>query len=114
MPWTTLEVDEQVLGYAYASKWKDRAAYRHTVESGVYLAAEAVGRGRGSRLYIDLLQRLKAMKVHAVMGSISLPSEASVALHESLGFSRAGHFSEIGRKFDRWVNAGVWMLKHES
>ncbi|MBI2382056.1 MAG: N-acetyltransferase [Gammaproteobacteria bacterium] len=110
MPWLVLEVEGRILGYAYASSWKARSAYRYTAEATVYLDAAATGRGYGKRLYSVLLARLKTLGMHAVVGSIGLPNEASVGLHESCGFIRAALFPEVGFKFGRWVDVGIWQL----
>lgn len=108
LPWLVTEVDGEVLGYAYATKWKERSAYRFSVESTVYLRADAHGRGLGNQLYEELLAQLAALGVHAVIGGIAQPNPASVALHEKLGFQHVAMFREVGRKFDRWVDVGYW------
>ncbi|WP_341503925.1 arsinothricin resistance N-acetyltransferase ArsN1 family B [Gallaecimonas sp. GXIMD4217] len=111
LPWLVAEDERgQVLGYAYASPWKARAAYRHSVEITVYLAPSAGGRGLGTRLYRALFKVLAAGQVHAVMAGIALPNPASVALHEKLGLSQVAHFQQVGRKFDRWIDVGYWQL----
>jgi phosphinothricin acetyltransferase len=110
-PWLVSEHDGRVEGYAYASQFRDRAAYHHTAEVTVYLAPEATGRGVGASLYRALIDRLRAMEIHLVVGTIALPNEPSVGLHESLGFRHVGTFSEIGRKFDRWIDVGFWELR---
>ena len=109
LPWLVAE-DEQgtVLGYAYASKWKGRCAYRYSVEITVYLAQEATGRCLGSQLYQVLFEQLKQLSYHTVIGGISLPNPASVALHEKCGLEKVAHFKEVGFKFDRWVDVGYW------
>ena len=108
--WLVAEDDGLVTGYAYASAWKTRAAYRFSVESTVYIAADNVGRGFGTQLYRALLAALRDQNVHYVTGGIALPNPASVALHERLGFRKNGHFSEVGSKFGRWVDVGYWEL----
>lgn len=109
-PWLVFEEDEELLGYAYASKWKGRSAYRHSVEASVYLVSEATGKGIGTALYTELLARLRGMSIHTVVGGIALPNEASVALHEKFGFEKVAHFKEVGRKMDRWIDVGYWQL----
>jgi phosphinothricin acetyltransferase len=104
------EEDGAIAGYAYATEWKERSAYRFSVESTVYVAPGLAGRGIGTRLYEALLAELQRRKVHCVIGGISLPNDASVALHERLGFVKIGHFKEVGWKFDRWVDVGYWEL----
>jgi phosphinothricin acetyltransferase len=111
LPWLVACRDGRPLGYAYATKWRARPAYRTSVESSVYLAAEAAGQGIGSALYRALLDALRGGDVHMVIGGIAQPNPASVALHEKLGFRKVAHFSEVGRKFGRWVDVGYWELR---
>lgn len=97
-----------VMGYAYASKWKGRCAYRYSVEVSVYLHPDKTGRGTGTQLYAELLERLTELEYHAVIGGISLPNPASIALHEKFGMKKVAQFSEIGFKFGKWVDVGYW------
>jgi phosphinothricin acetyltransferase len=110
LPWIVCCEADAVIGYAYASKWKARSAYRHSVESTVYVEKDRVGRGVGSALYAELLSRLRQTPVHAVVGGIALPNEASIRLHERLGFRKIAHFAQIGFKFGRWIDVGYWQL----
>jgi len=110
LPWLVAESAGGIAGYAYASRWKDRSAYRYSVESTVYLDAEARGMGYGSQLYGALLADLRQGEVHVVIGGIALPNEASVRLHEKLGFRKVAHFKEVGYKFGRWIDVGYWEL----
>ncbi len=110
LPWLVAAAGTEVLGYAHATPWKERAAYRFTVEVAVYLAPARTGIGVGSALYQSLLPRLMECGVHAVIGGISLPNAASVALHERFGFVHVAHFREIGYKFDRWIDVAYWEL----
>lgn len=111
LPWLVAEEGGQLLGYAYATKWRARPAYRTSVESSVYVDAAAAGRGTGMLLYCALLDELRGREVHMVIGGIAQPNEKSVALHERLGFRKVAHFSEVGRKFGRWVDVGYWELR---
>jgi L-amino acid N-acyltransferase YncA len=108
LPWLVAQSPAGVNGFAYASGWKGRCAYRYSVESTVYLAPAAVGRGLGMALYSTLLARLQELGCHAVIGGIALPNQASVALHEKLGMRKVAHFAEVGFKFGRWVDVGYW------
>ncbi len=108
--WLVAEETGAITGYAYASAWKTRAAYRFSVESTVYIAAERLGRGIGTQLYRALIAALREQSVHYVTGCIALPNPESVALHERLGFRKNGHFSEVGFKLGRWVDVGYWEL----
>lgn len=107
-PWLVYEEDEQVLGYAYASKWKTRNAYKHTVEVSVYVKSNTRRKGIGTMLYKQLLDRLSNYDVHAVIGVIALPNEGSIKLHENLGFTKVAHFKEVGYKFNKWIDVGYW------
>ena len=109
-PWLVVEADGGIAGYAYASLWKTRSAYRFAVETTIYLAPEHVGRGLGTMLYAELLDTLPDCDVHRAVGGIALPNAASVALHEKLGFRKIGIFDEVGWKFGRWVDVGYWEL----
>lgn len=108
LPWLVVSRGPDVYGYAYATPWRPRTAYRFSVETTVYLAHDAVGRGLGTRLYTDLLVRLSDLGLHVALGGIALPNAASVALHESCGFRKVAHLSEVGFKFGRWVDVGYW------
>ena len=107
-PWVVWEDAGSVLGYAVASEWKSRCAYRYSVETTIYLDPGAGGRGIGAQLYSDLLDRVRTAGHHSALGGIALPNPASVALHEKLGFVKVGHLKEVGWKFDRWVDVGYW------
>jgi len=108
LPWLVAQTAAGLSGFAYASPWKGRCAYRYSVESTVYLEPTAAGRGLGTELYSTLLTRLQELGCHAVIGGIALPNEASVALHEKLGMRKVAHFAEVGFKFGRWVDVGYW------
>lgn len=108
LPWLVAERDGTVQGFAYAGRWKDRSAYRFAVETTVYLDADFTGRGIGTRLYGDLLPLLDDRKMRVVIGGIALPNEASVSLHEKLGFKKVAHFNKVGFKFNRWIDVGYW------
>jgi L-amino acid N-acyltransferase YncA len=108
LPWLVIERDAGILGYAHASKWKGRCAYRFAVETTVYLQPGMEGRGLGSILYAELLRRLTASGYHCAIGGIALPNAASVRLHEKLGFEKVAHFKEVGFKQARWIDVGYW------
>lgn len=111
LPWLVYERDGEVLGYAYATKWRARSAYRFSAETSVYVKFGQGGKGIGSALYKVLLEELRAREIHMAIGGIAQPNEASVALHESLGFEKVAHFKQVGRKFDRWVDVAYWELQ---
>ncbi len=108
LPWIVATRDDTVLGYAYASKWKERYGYRFSVEISVYLAPDAGGHGIGSMLYAELFAQLSMRGIHAAIGGIALPNDASIALHEKFGMRKVAHFEQTGFKFGQWVDVGYW------
>ncbi len=110
MPWFVFEKDDRVVGFCYASAWKARSAYRHSVESTVYVAPDQGKQGIGRLLYLRLLSDLRARGAHIVLAGIALPNQASISLHQKLGFVQVAQLREVGRKFDRWVDVGYWEL----
>lgn len=110
LPWIVLDTDDGIIGYAYASAWRTRAAYRHTVETTIYLDQNFTGKGHGRLLYSALLDLLKQKGIHTAIAGVSLPNPASVRLHENLGFRKIADFLEVGFKFNRWVDVGFWQL----
>lgn len=113
LPWLVLEQDGTVLGYAYASQWKERSAYRFSVESSIYLHYDACGKGFARRLYQHLIMLLRQSGAHLVIGGVAQPNEASVGLHRNMGFQPVGTFREVGRKFGRWIDVSYWQLSLE-
>jgi L-amino acid N-acyltransferase YncA len=110
LPWVVAEAGGKVVGYAYATKWRVRPAYRYSVESTVYVDPAWVGQGVGRALYDVLLDALRQRGLRVVIGGIALPNEGSVGLHEKLGFHKVAHFAEVGMKFGRWIDVGYWEL----
>jgi phosphinothricin acetyltransferase len=92
----------RVTGYASSSQYRAKAAYETTVETSAYVAPDFVGRGLGTSLYAVLLDALEREDVHRALAGIAQPNEASVALHRRFGFYPVAHFSDQGRKFDRY------------
>lgn len=108
LPWLVAVSGTEVLGYAYAMRWKARAAYKFSAESTVYLRAGAVGKGIGCELYTHLIAALQAAGVHVVIGGVALPNDASLRLHQKLEFEKVAHFKEVGFKFNRWIDVTYW------
>ncbi|HUF47514.1 MAG TPA: GNAT family N-acetyltransferase [Vicinamibacterales bacterium] len=108
LPFLVAASDDELVGFAHASPWKGRCAYRHTAEVSVYLDPALVGRGLGSALYAALFPLLEDRKLHAVIAGIALPNDGSIALHEKFGLRKVAHFAEVGFKFGRWVDVGYW------
>jgi len=110
LPWLCAEIDGSLAGYAYATRWRERSAYRFTAESTIYLGDGFLGRGIGVKLFSVLLEQVRAAGMHQVMAVITLPNPASVELHEKLGYVKVAHFSQVGYKFEHWLDVGYWQL----
>lgn len=109
-PWLTIEVEGAFGGYAKGATWRSRDAYARTVETGIYISRRMQGLGVGKILYRALLEKLRDQGFRVAIGGITLPNDASVRLHEALGFSHAGTFHSVGFKFDQWHDVGFWEL----
>ena len=108
LPWLVAEVDGVVVGYAYASPHRERAAYLWSVDTSVYVAERAWRRGVGRSLYEVLLGELSRLGYVSAYAGITLPNDASVALHEAVGFRSVGVFPAVGYKLGRWHDVGWW------
>jgi phosphinothricin acetyltransferase len=108
LPWLVVERQARIDGYAYATPWRTRPAYRGAVETTVYLAPSACGLGLGRQRYRALLDALAQRGFHTAIGGIALPNTASVAMHEALGFRQVAQFAEVGCKFGRHIDVGYW------
>lgn len=100
-PVTVAELDGQIAGWGSLSKFRDRAAYDGTVEASIYIRHDSHRRGLGRTLLTDLIDRARAIGYHTLIGGCSADQTASLALQESLGFTRVAHFKEVGYKFDQ-------------
>ena len=109
-PYLVAEEDGVVVGYAYASTYYARAAYDWAVELSVYVSQDARGQGVGSKLYDALEDLLEQIGYIHFLACISLPNEASLALHRKRGYQQVAHFPKIGYKFNRWHDI-VWLQK---
>ncbi len=114
LPWIVLLENDILVGYAYASRWKERSAYRFSVEATVYLSHTQQGKGLGTQLYTALLARLEEAGINSVIGGITIPNPASIALHEKLGMKQVAHIKDIGYKFDQWLDVGFWQKNLKS
>lgn len=108
LPWLVAQEKDTVAGYAYAAKWKERSAYRHTVEISVYVSHSSLNKGWGTKLYEALFSELGKTTVHVAVGGIALPNPSSIALHEKFGMEKVAHFKAVGYKFDQWIDVGYW------
>jgi phosphinothricin acetyltransferase len=103
-PVTVVEVDGSVVGWGALSPFRPQAAYARTAELSMYLHHDFLGRGLGRAILDDLLVRARAAGHHVLLGVCCSDAVSSIGLLESAGFSRVGHFREVGRKFDRWLD----------
>lgn len=108
LPWLVADLEGTIAGYAYGSRWKTRIGYRFSTEISVYLDPARPGKGLGTQLYTRLFEILREKGLHAVIGGIALPNEASVALHEKFGMEQVAHFKQTGFKFGQWIDVGYW------
>lgn len=109
-PWLVCERDGDVVGYAYATKHRERWAYQWCAESSAYIRADARRGGVGRGLYAALLRILTAQGLRNVYAGITLPNAASVGLHESVGFRPVGVYQGIGYKLGGWHDVGWWQM----
>ncbi|PWK87685.1 GNAT family N-acetyltransferase [Fulvimonas soli] len=107
-PWLVWDEAGEVLAYAYASRFRERAAYDWIAETSIYVDPRAQRRGIARRLYGALLEAMRLQGIHQAVGVITLPGEPSVALHEAMGFAPAGVWRKAGYKLGRWWDVGVW------
>jgi L-amino acid N-acyltransferase YncA len=109
-PWLVAEIDGDVAGYAYGSRHHDRAAYRWSADVTVYISAAHHRRGVGRVLYGALIALLERQGVYELCAGVTLPNEASVGLHESLGFVPVGVYRDVAFKFGCWYSVGWWQM----
>ena len=109
-PWLVEERDGAILGYAYASQHRTRAAYRWSADVTVYVREGSHRQGLGRDLYRPLFDILRAQRFRAAFAGITLPNAASVGLHEALGFSAVGVYRTVGYKAGAWRDVGWWQL----
>jgi phosphinothricin acetyltransferase len=110
LPWLVAEDGQRVLGYAYASRFRERAAYQWSVEVSAYVREDARRGGVARKLYSAMLNVLKDLSYRTALAGIALPNEASVAFHESMGFEHVGVYHKVGYKMGTWHDVGWWEL----
>jgi L-amino acid N-acyltransferase YncA len=109
-PFLVAAMDDAVVGYAYATQFRDRAAYAHTCENSIYVNAQNVGQGIGTLLLLALVTEAKHCGFREIIAVIGGAEPASVALHARCGFRHAGRMENVGYKFGRWLDT-VYMQK---
>jgi phosphinothricin acetyltransferase len=101
---------DEVIAYAKAGTWRERAAYEHTAETGIYVRHDARGRGVGVPLYLALIEACKASGLRTLVAGVAIPNAPSERLHERCGFTRVGVFREVGRKMGAWHDVAFYQL----
>ena len=109
-PYLVCEIDGKVIGYAYAAKHRERAAYQYSVEVSVYIDSDHHGKGFGKALYESLFEALKSYDYYTACACITLPNEKSVRLHKAFGFREIGTFHNVGYKAGKWLDV-AWFEK---
>lgn len=102
--------DGEVVGWGTLSRWNSRCAYRQTVENSVYVRHDVHRAGIGRRMLEELIRRARELKHRQIIAQIADDQDASKALHRSLGFAEVGVLREVGFKFGRWLDVGLWQL----
>jgi L-amino acid N-acyltransferase len=100
----------ELLGFATYGTFRERAAYKYSIEHSVYVRSIDRGRGIGKALLSGLIDRAREQQYHTIIGGIDIENQASIALHEGLGFQRAGVIAQAGYKFDRWLDLVFYQL----
>jgi len=109
-PYLVREDEGEITGFAYANTWKERCSYRKTAEMTIYLKNGTQGKGRGKELLNNLLDELRKNQFHLLIAGIAQPNNVSVKTFEHFGFKKAGQFTEVGFKKNRWIDVGYWEL----
>ena len=110
-PWLVCEDRGQVLGYAYAGRFRERAAYQWAVDLSLYVRGDRHRSGIGRALYVSLFEILRLQGYYVAYADITLPNPASVGLHESLGLRPLGVYRKVGFKLGAWHDVGCWELQ---
>lgn len=109
-PVVVAEVNGQVAGFASFGPYRPWAAYKYTVENSVYVHPDYRGYGLGKKLLAETIERARQLEVHVIIAGIDAANEVSIALHKNFGFTEAGHFREVGFKFNRWLDLVFYQL----
>jgi len=109
-PYLVAILDNEIVGYAYATSYKERAAYDWSVETTVYVKNDRHGLGVGKTLYTHLERNLKDRNIVNMLACITYPNPKSIDFHAKFGFEKVGHFPKVGYKFNEWKDI-IWMQK---
>ncbi|GIU82770.1 MAG: N-acetyltransferase family protein [Acidobacteria bacterium] len=107
-PYLVAEEDNEILGYAYATRFRLDQEFAYSASVAIYVKAGVTHKGIGTQLYMTLFDELSSTDFHTIVAAISLPNEVGVRFHEKLGFKKVAHFYQIGYKLGRWVDVGYW------
>jgi L-amino acid N-acyltransferase YncA len=108
-PWlVAVDTSHNVAGYVYAASHREPPSYQWSVTTSVFVREDSRGQGTGKALYVELFRQLVALGYYRAFAGIALPNDGSVALHESVGFSRIGVYEKVGFKFGAWRDVGWW------
>lgn len=109
-PYYVYEEDGKVLGYCYAHAWKERAAYKHTYETTIYLDKASQGKSIGRELLRHLIEECRQAGAHVLVACITAENEKSIRFHQRFGFKQSAHFHQVGMKFGRWLDVVDYQL----
>jgi L-amino acid N-acyltransferase YncA len=109
-PYLVCERDNQIIGYAYASQYRERSAYRYSIELSIYVDQKYRHQGIGTALYTHLFDTLQTYEFYTAYACITLPNESSIVLHQTFGFQEIGIFHHAGYKGGKWLDV-IWMEK---
>lgn len=109
-PFIVYEEDGKIKGYAYVKKWRERASYKNTLETSVYVDNNMKNNGIGRILYKALIKECKDIGVHVLIGVLSDTNFISKKFHENIGFKKTGHFREVANKFNKFIDVEFWSL----
>ncbi len=109
-PWLVYELEGKIIGYAYATKFREREAYKYTVVLSVYFSKDYCGRGYGKEIMLALIERLKEMGFYTAIAGVTYPNEKSEGLFRSLGFEYVGMYKNVGYKNNEWHSVKQFLL----
>lgn len=109
-PYLVCEMNDKIIGFAYACRHRERAAYKYSVDISIYIDENYHRKGIGKQLYTKLFEQLKNQGFYTVFASITLPNENSIGLHKSFGFTEVGTYHNVGYKYGKWHDV-IWLEK---